>query len=157
MIKTILKLIFNKTDAPVVAPLIAPIYKNDSGRLKSEYNQLIEKNSGLYDLINDLCIYVKKKYNKEVVITMIGRTDQEQDDIYKEDPKYKIKKFKSPHQFCHAVDIRSHTFSADEIKNIEDYLNNKYNPNNYYKWTAKNHTVGLGEHFHIQFLKKEQF
>lgn len=153
MLRSILNLIF-KPKEPVVNPLIAPKVKNDSSRLKNEYTQLIEKNTGLYDLINDISIYVKKTMNKDIVITMIFRTDQEQDEIYKDDPKYKIKKFKSPHQFYHAIDLRSRDFSQSEIKQIEDYLNNKYNPTNYYKWTAKNHNVGLGDHFHLQWVKK---
>jgi hypothetical protein len=152
MLKSIFNLLFNRN--PTVNPLISPRFKNESIRLKNEYNELIEKNVGLFDLINDLCIYAKNSLREDIVITMIYRTDEEQDSIYKDDPKYIAKKFKSPHQFYHAVDIRSHTFTADEIKNIEDYLNNKYNPNNYYKWTAKNHNVGLGDHFHIQYIKK---
>lgn len=128
-------------------------YKNDSERLEKEFNQLNQKNPELRRLLMDVAFFTKRKFNKNIVITMIYRTQEEQDEIYKDDSKYKTKKFKSPHQFFHAADLRSSSFESSEIKKIEDYLNNKYNENNYYKWTARDHTVGLGMHFHLQFVK----
>lgn len=148
MLQKLLSLLFPKKDN--VTPILKPEFKNHSVRLETEYNNLINKNKYLYELINDLTLYIKNNLKKSLVITMIYRTDEEQDSIYKDDPKYKIKKFKSPHQFNHAVDLRSKDFTKDEIKQIEDYLNNKYNNNNYYKWTARNHNIGLGDHFHVQ-------
>lgn len=129
-----------------------PIYKNDSKRLEEEFKSLLTKNQPLYHLILDLELFCLKEFKKSIVITMIGRTDDEQDELYKSDPKYKLKKFKSPHQFWQAVDIRSLTFTADEIKKIEQYLNKKYIKNKL-PWTAKNHKVGdNGWHFHIQLV-----
>ncbi len=130
-------------------------FKDNAARLIEELAALEQSNRPLFDLLQDVANFVSSTYKKEFIITMIGRTDAEQDAIYKDDPKYKIKKFKSPHQFSHAADIRSSIFSSDEIKGIEDYLNNKYNGINYYKWTARNHIVGNGAfHFHIQYAKK---
>lgn len=128
-------------------------FKNDSKRLQDEFKELETKNKELHDLLKDCANYCFKMFKKTIVITMIYRTQEEQDDIYKDDPKYVAKKFKSPHQLNHAADLRSSSFTSTEIKQIEDYLNLKYNVGNYYKWTARDHNVGLGNHFHIQRIK----
>lgn len=128
-------------------------FKNGSARLSSEYKQLSTENPYLYNLINDLNQYINDTFSKNLVITMIYRTQAEQDYLYRNSAKYKERKFKSPHQFWHGVDIRSRTFTSEEIAKIEQYINDKHNAANYYKWTAKNHTVGSGYHFHIQFSR----
>jgi hypothetical protein len=130
-------------------------FKNDSERLKAEWVTLASKNTLLTSLLSDLATYIRTKFNKDLIITMIYRTPDEQAEIYKDDPKFKVKPFKSPHTFWHSADIRSSTFTPEEIKQIEDYLNVKYKKSNYYGWTARNHKVGNGaEHFHIQITKK---
>jgi len=130
-------------------------FKNDSARLIAELGELNNKNRPLFDLLQDASQFVTNTYKKDFIITMIARTDAEQAELYKNDPKYQAKPFKSPHQFAHAADIRSSIFSADEIKGIEDYLNTKYNGTNYYKWTARNHVItGGAYHFHIQYVQK---
>lgn len=127
-----------------------PLYKNEANRLRLELLTLRRVNRDVYDMMYDLAQWVGDNFEKETIITMIFRTQEEQEQIY---GKGYTKK--SPHQFYHAVDIRSRIFSDDEIKKIEDYLNNKYNDTNYYKWTAKNHKVAGGAyHFHIQYIKK---
>lgn len=128
-------------------------FKEDSQRLKDELETLKDKNWDLYQLLAELNLYTNEQFDKSIMLTMIYRTDEEQDEIYKDSEKYKARKFKSPHQFWQAADIRSKTFTDEEVKQIEDYLNEKWNSSNYYKWTARNHTVGLGMHFHIQFVK----
>lgn len=128
--------------------------KNNSDRIKQEFGKLRRENRPLAMLLIDLYHYVDKKFQKDVVMTMIYRTQDEQDAIYRNNPRYEKRPFKSPHQFWHAVDIRSRTFSDDEIEDIENYLNSKYNDSNYYKWTARCHKVGDGAyHFHIQYYK----
>lgn len=130
-----------------------PKFKDET-RLKDEYSQLLSKNKELHDMITDICTYCKDAFTKDVVITMIYRSDEEQEAIYKDDPKYKVRKFKSPHQFWHSVDLRSRTFEATEIEKLVSYINGKYNDTNTYKWTARNHDIGLGDHFHLQYCKK---
>lgn len=130
-------------------------FKNDSLRLQQEFRNLGNKNPLLLGLLEDLAGYVQETFNKELIVTMIFRTPEEQAEIYKNDDKFQIKPFKSPHQFWHSADIRSKTFSIEEVKQIEDYLNTKYKKVNYYGWTARNHAVAGGaEHFHIQIAKK---
>lgn len=136
-------------------------FKNDSQRLMDELEALELTNEPLYNLVQDLCQYVEDKYQKDVIITMILRTQEEQDAIYKgktssDGRKYDETPWKSPHQFGNSIDIRSHVFTKKEIYDIENYLNSKYDNTNYHKWTAKNHNVGLGDHFHIQYLKVKE-
>lgn len=134
---------------------IFPIdYKNDSQRLKDEYRKLSSKNGKLYDIVNDLNTFSNKNFGKSILLTMVYRLESEQDYLYRNSEKYKQRKFKSPHQFWHAVDLRSRTFSKEEIKIMVDYVNVKYNDDNYYRFTADYHTVGAGWHFHLQFAKK---
>lgn len=131
--------------------------KDDSKRLVEELKKLITLNPELHYLIFDLAEFVKGAFKKEITITMIDRTQAEQDELYKNDEKYKAKKFVSPHMVGAAVDIRSKTFTPEEIKRIEDYLNSKYNTSNVFKWTAKNHKVGDNAfHFHIQYQRKKK-
>lgn len=134
---------------------VRPSLKNDNPRLLGELDDLDKKNPELYDLILDVCQYVKSDICKDVVITMINRTQEEQDELYKDSEKYKAKKFYSPHQFGHAADLRSSIYSKEEIDKIVKYVNDKYNATNFYKPSALYHEVGNnGLHFHIQYSKK---
>jgi len=129
-------------------------FKNDSSRLKSEYNALQEKNMPLFDAINDLDAWISTTLNKPLILTMIYRTPEEQDELYKDDPKYQTKPFKSPHQFNQAADVHSLDFSQDEIDQIVNYLNDKYNATNYYSFSALFHQIdNNGLHLHFQYYK----
>lgn len=124
--------------------------KNDSQRIKNELIELKTKNRELFDLIIDLYHYADHHFKKDVIITMIYRTQEEQESIYGPGVKKK-----SPHQFWHAIDIRSRIYTQEEIDRMVSYLNGRYNGDNYYRWTTKVHEVGNhGMHFHIQFVKK---
>lgn len=143
-------------------PKAPPIrYKNDSSRLAIEHQALLVENRDLYDILEDIREFVFASFEKSVTITMIGRTQREQDEIYagkkdKRGREYDKNPWTSPHQYHHAVDLRSRDFTKEEIKQIEDYINAKYNPENYYRFTALNHNVGLGDHFHINFIRREK-
>lgn len=129
--------------------------KNESHRIKKELKALRNENKPLLKLMLDLYHYVEDTFDKDVVITMIYRTSAEQDYLYRNSARYKKRKFKSPHQFYHAIDIRSSIYTKEERIAITSYLNSKYDSNNYYNWTAKVHEVGdNGLHFHIQFCKQ---
>lgn len=129
--------------------------KNNSPRLKKELIELQDKNKELHELVIDLYKWIAKEINKDTIITMIFRTDAEQDELYKHSDKYKNKPFKSPHQFWHAVDLRTSIYNDEEIEKIVKYLNDKYDSTNYYGWTAKAHAIkGNAMHFHINYVKK---
>ena len=127
--------------------------KNQSQRLIDEIYELKKMNKPLLKLLFDVRDYCKQEFGKDVVLTMIYRTDDEQDSIYKNNARYQKKKFKSPHQFYHAFDLRSRTFTSEEIDQLVNYLNDKYNDSNYYRFTAMCHNVGHGDHFHVQFYQ----
>ena len=126
-------------------------FKTD--RVAVEFGQLEAKNRKLHALLVDLNELVNARFEKALVITHIFRTIEEQAEIYKDSAKYKRKPFTSPHNWWHGCDLRSRTFTPEEIKWIENYLNNKYNAKNYYKKTAFNHNIGLGDHFHLQYIE----
>lgn len=129
--------------------------KNNSARIKKELVRLKEKNPELHALIIDLYLWIGKEFGKDTVLTMIYRTQEEQDYLYRHSAKYKEKPFKSPHQFWHALDLRTSIYTDEEIEKIVKYLNDKYDNKNYYGWTAKAHAIkGNAMHFHIQFVKK---
>lgn len=128
--------------------------KNESERIKSELSQLKSENKPLFSLIVDLADWINSEFDKKTVITMIYRTDEEQAELYKHSERYQKKPFKSPHQFWHAIDLRTWIYTEEEIQKIVKYLNDKYNASNYYKWTAKAHAIkGNAMHFHIQYVK----
>jgi len=127
--------------------------KNGSKRLIKEIWRLKKENLPLLKLLLDVRNYVKKEFNKDITITMIDRTEEEQDYLYKDNARYKRRKFRSPHQFLHAIDLRSSDFTNIEIGLIEGYLNDKYKNVNYYRFTALYHSVGHGDHLHIQLLE----
>lgn len=134
---------------------MAIICKNDDSRLQNELNELPSKNPELFSVLVDISGFIEDQFKKDTIITMIFRTQAEQDEIYKDDPKYKVRKFVSPHQLWDAFDLRDSIFSQDEIKQIVDYLNGKYNATNDFAWTALDHKVGEGAwHFHVQFVRK---
>lgn len=127
--------------------------KNNSKRLIEEIYKLKEENKGLSDLLFDLRDYVQDKFGKDIYLTQIYRLQEEQDEYYKNNERYKKKKFKSPHQFYHAFDLSVYrsNFSDEECEDIIEYLTQKYDENNYYKTTAFRHDIGHGDHFHVQY------
>jgi len=140
---------------------VKPIqFKDNSTRLSNELDELRKQNNDLYEMIvNDICPYISHHFGEDTVVTMILRTDVEQDAIYKgkthrDGRKYDEKPWKSPHQFWHGVDLRSRDLALNEIKQLTDYINQKYNKLNHYKTTADCHDVGVGEHLHVQFWRK---
>ena len=138
--------------------------KNESPRLKDELKTLKERNNPLFELIVDLADWIDSEFNKNTVITMIYRTDSEQNAIYKGtfrgSRSYDENPWKSPHQVWTAIDIRSRIYTEEEIQKIKNYLNTKHNSTNYYKTTAMYHEVtnssgqSLGKHFHLQYAEK---
>ena len=129
--------------------------KKDSLRIRRELYALKKRNKDLYDLSVDLSHFIQRQFKKDIIVVMIYRTQGEQNWLYRNSRKYKEQKFISPHQMWHAVDIRSRIFTKTEIKQVVDYINEKYDKSNFYRWTAKYHSVGSGYHFHFQYTKKQ--
>jgi hypothetical protein len=85
---------------------------------------------------------------KTIKLTELFRTDEEQDEIYKDDPIYQKSKWKSVHQFWRGADIRLWEFEKGEIESMVDFINKhfKYSNNHF---SALAHDV-KGYHLHLQ-------
>jgi len=133
--------------------------KNGSSRLTNEIWELKKHNKPLLKVLLATRNFVKKNFGKDITLTMIYRTDDEQDNIYRGKSRrgrfYDVNPWKSPHQFYAAFDLRSRTFTSKEIDTLVSYLNDKYNKTNYFRFTAMCHDIGLGSHFHVQYKKKQ--
>lgn len=114
-----------------------------------EYAKLGGHNPTLKALIVDVGEFTQLMYGKPVVITSIFRYPEEQAELYKQS---QVKVTKSAHTAWRAVDLRSRTFTPEEIKRICEYLNLKYKNANG-KPVAFCHKIdGNAEHFHLQLL-----
>jgi hypothetical protein len=121
-------------------------------RIIGEWSTLTKKNAALAQLIWDLQVFVEEFFNKDVVITHLYRTQEQQERFYGKGTKRK-----SPHQFWGAVDIRDSIYTKAEIGKMVDFLKFYDNYNKYrvikasMSSTYLRHNIGLGMHFHIQF------
>lgn len=129
-------------------------FKTD--RQKAEYNDISGK---LRQLIEMLSLYMWLKYGRQIMITELKRTQEEQDDIYSKHSdkavraKYKKKAWSSVHQFDRGADIRTHDWERHEIKDALFWLNQiVYDKKRPRKKTAIYHDIGTGEHLHLQVL-----
>lgn len=127
----------------------------ESNTLRLEMIEINKVNPGLVDVFlyaNQVSI---EEFGIPIVFTHLFRTQAKQDELYKNNAKYKKKKFKSPHQFSQAGDIRSRIYTDKQIKILVDKINNKFNATNGFAWTALCHDVGHGPHFHVQYTEKK--
>lgn len=96
--------------------------------------------------------YCQFFFKKEITITHVLRTQEQQDSFYRDDPVYKVKSWKSVHQFGRGVDIRSMDFEEHEIKQIVDWVNMSFPYGDGKHATCICHNVGQGEHIHLQII-----
>ncbi len=113
-------------------------------RLKEEFYHLAQTDPRIRALACELSLWVEKLFEKDLIITCVWRTEEEQKQICGE---VKVSAhFCSPQ--CRAVDIRAHQdyFSAFELENIQSFVQ-KYFPRRDKLPTVLLH--GLGDKFHI--------
>jgi hypothetical protein len=95
--------------------------------------------------------FMYRAYGYKPVITGVGRTQIEQDSIYKNNPNYKKQKWISTHQTqpCRAIDFRSKDQTPEQIIITENFFKQiDYGTD---KKTLLRHSVGgHGDHFHLQ-------
>lgn len=109
------------------------------------FNSLTDHMIQVIEFIN---YYVKAKYNKNIRITDTHRTQESQDHIYRNNPRYKIKPWPSVHQQGRGVDISIKGYTPAMIRDIVVTANRiKYSDK--YK-IATHHDVGAGDHLHFQ-------
>ena len=121
-------------------------------RIREEWaGDKVHKN--IKNLVSMLSYYMELEHGRDVVITDLLRTQEEQDEYYKNDKKYKKKPWKSVHQYGRGVDIRSHGLEQKTIEMVLNFLNMvKYDQARPHKKTAIHHDIGLSGHFHIQCM-----
>lgn len=95
-------------------------FKTD--RIKDEYSQLHESNNRLWQLIYTLSQFTELEFNKDVVLTCIYRTEEENNALYAETPPEK-RPPTSPHCSWKAVDLRSTIYTDTEITRMLEFLN----------------------------------
>lgn len=123
-------------------------FKTD--RIKGEFDQLTYQHHELDTLVINLSLWVSNMYHKDIIITHLFRTQEEQHLLYKDIPNPPAF---SPHQFWNAIDLRSFDFDQDELDAICTYLNSHYSNLNG-KIVAFVHAIpGGAMHFHIQLLR----
>lgn len=116
-----------------------------TNRIRDEYAQLLVKNPRLFYLLSELTMYVQARHKKDVVLTSILRTPEEQADLYKNSQK---KVVKSPHLTWEAVDLRSSIYTEEEVKDILAYINGRIkNPDG--KQSFVHAIPGNVDHFHV--------
>ena len=105
----------------------------------------------LRGILLDLAFFVARKYDLILTITELYRTQEEQNHIYANNPKYQKEPWKSVHQYWRGADVRV-DFSPNTLVAILKYLNSNYiyDPKRPQKPTAIVHNVGRGNHIHIQ-------
>lgn len=77
----------------------------------------------LLSLLYILNAFCGLQFKKDITITDLFRTQEEQDNIYNDYESYKRKKWYSVHQFWRGADIRSRDFTKLEIDEILQFMN----------------------------------
>lgn len=120
-----------------------------TGKEREDFDLLDQHNPVLKALLIDAGEFTMLMYGKPIVITSIHRDAAEQAELYKQS---QVKVIKSAHNTWEAADLRSRTFTPEEIKRICEYLNLKYKNANG-KIVAFCHRIdGNAEHFHCQLF-----
>ena len=118
--------------------------KFKSTQLKQQFYHLAQTDPRIRALAGELALWVEKLFDKELVITCVWRTPEEQKQIYGE--------AKASAHFClpqcRAVDIRAHQnyFTQLQLENMESFVR-KYFPRKDRLPPVLFH--GEGDNFHI--------
>lgn len=113
---------------------------------RDQYVELGTKNPALVELLIDLEAYIRVNLKKNIVITSVYRSPEEQAALYKQST-HKVKN--SDHTLYQAVDLRSWLYSPAEIEQICTYLNKKYKNASGAKVAMCHAITGGAMHFHI--------
>ena len=105
----------------------------------------------LKNIIKMVDCYMMAKYGYEITVTETMRTQEQQDYIYRNNVKYKVKPWPSVHQFGRGIDLRTRDMNPQMVADVVQLCNNiPYDKNRPSKKTAQAHNVGSGLHLHIQ-------
>jgi hypothetical protein len=127
------------------------LFKTD--RIKQEFLKLQTLNPNLYKLIGIIGFFCEEELHKDITLTEVFRTQEEQKALYAQTPPERRPAF-SPHMYWRAVDIRSFNFTQAEIARILALANCfRYVQG---KPVALCHSVtGNAMHLHFQYAAQE--
>ena len=117
-------------------------------RIEKEFYYNTSIKDRLKDIIYMLALYTELEFRKDITLTELHRTQEEQDSYYKDNDRYREKPWKSVHQYGRGADIRTKNFEQEEIMKMVDFLNHVHYSTKHN--TALFHDIGIGEHIHIQ-------
>ena len=112
---------------------------------KRQLEELIVVPSTLLEIFSVIYRLVVKKYKKDITITGVYRSEEEQRKICH---KLGIDFYQSPHTYYRAIDVIIPGAKPKEYKEIELFINDKYVYGGKYQ-TCRYHK-GTGWHIHIQ-------
>lgn len=119
--------------------------------LRSQFNLL---HPGLKHILYWLSGWVEINTSaKRIIVTDLIRSQEEQDEIYGNDPRYGEKPWKSVHQFGRGADISVHRFitDGDDADEICREIEQEFPYGDGRHQSAIHHQVGnRGKHIHIQ-------
>jgi hypothetical protein len=129
-----------------------------TNRIRREFEDLKKRNGPLAALMLDLADFVNGAFQKDVVMTMIYRSQEEQWQLYEKTDGKRTKRT-SPHMYWDAVDIRERVFTHQEKQAIKKFLRKHYDATNKlavmksaHSRTVLLHAIkGNVMHFHIQY------
>jgi hypothetical protein len=121
-----------------------PMLKFKSSKLKEEFYDLGKTDPRIRAVAGELALWCEKLFDKDLIITCVWRTEEEQAKFYGEAKP--SAHFLAP--LCRAVDIRAHRdyFSLYELENIQSFVQ-KYFPRRDKLPAVLLH--GMGNKFHI--------
>jgi uncharacterized protein YcbK (DUF882 family) len=120
-------------------------YKNT--KIETEWNRLITENPKLGNIVETLNAFTNIEFGKQVVLTHIFRTPEEQKALYAQTPNPPAT---SPHMRWEAVDIRSTSFNDKEIQKMLTFLNLFTVYGGQRKCAIYHEIAGNTWHFHVQ-------
>lgn len=111
------------------------------------------RNAALHGLVDQLSVWVSNNLQKDITLTHLYRTAEEQVALYAATEPAK-RPTASPHQVWNAVDLRSSVYTPEEVAGIVAWVNKHYtNPNG--RVCALAHAIAGGAyHLHIQYPLK---
>lgn len=131
--------------------------------LEHDYKKVHLRLKDLADWVDDYC---KKKYSKEILVTCVSRSREEQIRLYLKEKNPKTGDLYLPpdvpisvHETspCRAIDFRSSIFTPDQKRAIKYQVNSnwQYDSDRPDKQCLVYHKlVGNAEHFHLQVSGK---
>ena len=118
--------------------------------IESQINKI---NENLKTILFFLDFAVKQKFDYEITITDLIRTQPEQDFIYKDIAEYNKKPWHSVHQYGRGADIRINDMPQECLRFIISLLKSIPYGDGIHK-TILVHDIGNGNHIHIQVKER---